>query len=1060
MAKKSEENIKSNVVNNPFVGLRPFQINESHLFFGREGQTDEVLQKLAKHRFVGIIGPSGSGKSSFVYCGVLPILFGGFLTNTGPNWDVIVLRPGSSPIENLAAALLEKDPTHIDEPEEDHDVRKKIITTLLRSNSNGLVEAIKQIKAATKMNYLILVDQFEELFRYKENSDDKFAADDAHTFINLLINAVNAEDDAYYVSITMRSDFIGDCAPFAELTGKINDSHYLIPQLTRDQKRKAIEGPASVGNGAVAKRLVHRLLNDLGDNPDQLPILQHSMMRTWDYWINNQEGDEAMDLKHYEAIGTMTEALSMHADEAYNDLNEDQKRICESLFKSITEKRGTYGIRRPTKLKEIAAIAGCTNKELAAAIVTFRKPGRSFLTPMHGVKLNPESVVDISHESLMRIWVRLRNWVDEEAESVNMYIRLADAGAAYQIGTGGLWRPPNLQLALNWQIKNNPTLVWGGRYDSAFERTMSFLEYSKKEFDNEQKVKELQAKRKQRNQRITVGVLTTATIVSIAFLIFALFQQGVAEKQTDIALDEQDKALAARDSAEIARNDAVIQKEYADAARILANFEKAVADTAKIEAEIAKDSAVSAQKRAVREQLRAQLQESIAKEQTTIAEEATDQAKKSEKLAVDAQLETARTNRLSKGEFLGSKATQNIPDPQLRGLLAKQGYNYNKSDGGKVYNPDISAGLYAALTVFGDKLTTNLPGHAKEIYTIKSNPKYNKMYSAGTLGRILEWDLDNLEAGSRIIVSARGSTSIQGGQTANIKDMDVSPDGIWLVAAGIFGSNPNPNKTYLELYNLETGAKSNITGVNKESDAVHFYNNGQDILFVDDDGKRVNMVSRIGSGMRTIYESDAEIKDMSIDHDENIMAIGGAGFLSIIDITNGNVIHTIDISPVEIEALDFDEQGSVLAYGDSDGATTILDLVDFSVLKRITDHKNNSPVTDVDFNNDNGQSTFLSTSSLDNTVRIYHIAEINEPPITFTIPNTHIYATEFTRDNQYIFVGAEQKIMKKFPIESSIMADKICEYITREFTDEEWDAYVFEDQDKLSVCNPVTSSNQ
>jgi len=275
---------------NPYPGLRPFKLEESHLFFGREGQTDEVLQKLSQHRFVGIIGPSGSGKSSFVYCGVLPILYGGFLTNTGPNWDVIILRPGSSPIENLAEALLEKDPTFIGEPEDDHTIRKTIVTTLLRSNSQGLIEAIKHIKAVTNKNYLILVDQFEELFRYKANIENKHSVDDTLTFINLLMQAVDYEDDAYYVAITMRSDFIGECAQFANLTRKINDSHYLIPRLTREQKRTAIVGPASVADGHISPRLVHRLLNDLGDNPDQLPILQHALMRTWDYWTKKQGG--------------------------------------------------------------------------------------------------------------------------------------------------------------------------------------------------------------------------------------------------------------------------------------------------------------------------------------------------------------------------------------------------------------------------------------------------------------------------------------------------------------------------------------------------------------------------------------------------------------------------------------------------------------------------------------------------------------------------------------------------------------------------------------------------
>lgn len=100
-------------VQNPFPGLRPFKIEESHLFFGREGQSDEVLLKLSKNRFVGVIGPSGSGKSSFIYCGVLPILYGGFLTDASPNWEVIVTRPGAGPIDNLAESLLKNNQEYL-----------------------------------------------------------------------------------------------------------------------------------------------------------------------------------------------------------------------------------------------------------------------------------------------------------------------------------------------------------------------------------------------------------------------------------------------------------------------------------------------------------------------------------------------------------------------------------------------------------------------------------------------------------------------------------------------------------------------------------------------------------------------------------------------------------------------------------------------------------------------------------------------------------------------------------------------------------------------------------
>ena len=140
---------------NPFPGLRPFGVEESHLFFGREGQSDEVLIKLAENRFAAILGASGSGKSSFMYCGLVPSLLGGFMTDAGSNWRVVVARPGGGPIDNLAEALLIKDRTFSDLSDEDKLIRKTIIGTVLRSSSLGLVEVVKQTHLLTESQVLL-----------------------------------------------------------------------------------------------------------------------------------------------------------------------------------------------------------------------------------------------------------------------------------------------------------------------------------------------------------------------------------------------------------------------------------------------------------------------------------------------------------------------------------------------------------------------------------------------------------------------------------------------------------------------------------------------------------------------------------------------------------------------------------------------------------------------------------------------------------------------------------------------------------------------------------------
>jgi len=150
---------------NPFPGLRPFTMEECYLFFGREGQVDDILLKLSQHRSVAVMGYSGSGKSSLMSCGVLPVLYGGFVTQTGAFWSIVHSRPGNSPIVNLTNAILEGLLQSKRIEEEDIHIHRAIIHSILRSGPNGLVEIAKYIQQDEGENVFFLVDQFEELFR-------------------------------------------------------------------------------------------------------------------------------------------------------------------------------------------------------------------------------------------------------------------------------------------------------------------------------------------------------------------------------------------------------------------------------------------------------------------------------------------------------------------------------------------------------------------------------------------------------------------------------------------------------------------------------------------------------------------------------------------------------------------------------------------------------------------------------------------------------------------------------------------------------------------------------
>src|ERR1043165_8575693 len=342
---------------NPFVGLRAFDESEDYLFFGRGKEVDDLVRKFGENRFLAVIGSSGSGKSSLVKSGMLPQIYGGFM-KAGGNWRVALMQPGENPLGYLAKELAKEGVlyTDVDQSEIPYDA---VIESRLRRSENGLVHVYTDAHLPDKENLLIVVDQFEELFRFSRyEKENNLGKSDAIHFIQILLTAARQADYPIYVLLTMRSDFLGDCSEFRGLPEAINNGQYLVPRMTRDEIREAITGPVAVSNATISPRLVTRLLNDINNDTDQLPILQHAMMRTWDAWYKRGQHDTPIDFEDYDKIGTMKSALSQHADEAYGELASDrERRICELMFKALTDTSAeTRGIRRPRSITDLCII--------------------------------------------------------------------------------------------------------------------------------------------------------------------------------------------------------------------------------------------------------------------------------------------------------------------------------------------------------------------------------------------------------------------------------------------------------------------------------------------------------------------------------------------------------------------------------------------------------------------------------------------------------------------------------------------------------------------------------
>ena len=511
---------------NPYPGLRPFQESEAHLFFGRSTHVDELLAELASSRFVAVMGASGSGKSSLVSAGLLPALHGGSSPRAASHWHVASFRPGANPIHNLACALAV--PEVLGAGDADPLIAAAQVEATLRRSGLGLADAARRSEGLNGGRLLAVVDQFEELFRFRDTATAAGIGNDAEPFVQLLIEASRDEQAPVDVVLTVRSDFLGDCSQFRELPEAINDGVYLVPRLTRLQLREAITGPAAVGGATLSPRLVQRLLNDAGADPDMLPVVQHAMMRTWEVWARDG-ATGPIDVGHYEACGGVTEALSRHADEAYFELGEGRPRaVAELMFKRITELgEDNREVRRPTPLAEIAAVAGASTAEVEACISHFAEPGRSFVT------VSGDGVVDISHESLIRQWPRLKAWVHEEAESRDIYGRLADSADRWERREAALLRDPDLQIAASWWTDSQPNQAWADRYNPAFTTAADYLDRSRRA-----------ARRRRATTVAGVAALAALAVVATLFALLANHREDEANRANAQAQREKRTAIS------------------------------------------------------------------------------------------------------------------------------------------------------------------------------------------------------------------------------------------------------------------------------------------------------------------------------------------------------------------------------------------------------------------------------------------------------------------------------------------------------------------------------------
>ena len=1077
----------------PFPGLRSYEKKEREMFFVRERQLDELLRKLRSIRFLAVVGNAGSGKSSLVKASLIPKLEDGFSGQAGQNWRIAVCSPGNNPIGNLSTQLAQQKVLHADDKMDPN--YPSVIENTLRRGSLGIVEAYKNADVE-KENLIIVVDQFEEIFRFSKKNIQ--AQEDAATFVNLLLNASRQRDVSIYIVLTMRSNFIGNCTEFRGLPEAINDGQFLIPRMKTEEIKKAIISPIKASGAIIDPDLVNRMFSDMGDDFDDLPILQHTMMRTWDYWVENDGFNDQsipITIKHYEAVGGIKKALSIHAEEAFLALKDknseettlEREMICERMFRALADKTADgKAARRPVLVREIMGICGVPLSAVVPVITTFSKPGRLFLNATEAADIEEDTTINIAHESLITKWERLSDWVEEEFESAETYQRMSAAAALFFAGKGGLWQDPELLIGLKWYDpkkydsdhpdKLAPNINWAERYEGTFDNTIDFLKKS----EGAQNKKEFAVKedddRKKRTRMLIMYLSLGFGAICLILLLLAGVALDRARRSATFANKKAKEASYQTYLAEIAKQEAEGQRflattnekrateqsllaidatKKAIASSNIAQQKSLDARRSEQKAIVAVDSALAANRRAEADRLRALAAAAAAKKSKEVAEEQT-------RIAI-------MTKGLSLAQSVAVKSWK-VEDPELQLLLAKEAFELNRVNEGKPYDAYIYEAVYKAMDHMQNVKdnpnfnTLNTPpegldhvGAVRSIVVGLKDDELDKIvYTTGSDGWLLKWNLKTFadknerekEGAPDVIARNRNDRVFRG--------MDLSPNGKLLVRGG--------DEDYIEVFDVDK--KEKVLDIDAHRGrrvwAVEFLPNGNGIVSVGDDysikySNLKGQVTPIVEGLAT------RVTSISLSGDgQHVAGAGSSPDVPIWNVKSGQEEYILK-SPLDNQrnatAVAISPAGRFVAVGYQDGSLLIWDMYEYLENRneyrpeRLRNHS--AKINDIAFSDD---GTKLAVGSLDKRATLWQIwdkkyenfdnakefpfKDSKFQPIRLEDHEDWVLSVAFSHDGTKVLTGCADGVVKIYEVDMYRYTDQMCDMVRKNLSNKSWKKFI------------------
>jgi serine/threonine protein kinase/WD40 repeat protein/predicted nucleic acid-binding Zn-ribbon protein len=397
------EAIDYSEIPNPYKGLRAFQEADAADFFGRENLVNQLLDRLKEDhpysRFLSVVGPSGSGKSSAVRAGIIPALRAGALPNS-QQWFVVDMVPGAQPLRQLEAILVSiapRPPSRLYE--------------MLKADTAGLVWAVERVLSDVDGDLLLFIDQFEEVFTLVEDEAERLH------FLNVLRAAVLAPDSRVRVIITLRADFTDRPLEYVDFGELMRLRTEFVLPLSAQEIERAITGPANRVGLQIQTELVAGIVSDVREEPGALPLLQYALTEVFERREENR-----LTLAGYQSSGGVLGALARRAEEVYVGLDDEQQRITrQMMLRLVTLGEGTEDTRRRARRAEIADVVK-NNVGLQDILDRF---GQYRLLTFDFEPGTREPTLEVAHEALIREWQRLRSWLDTSRADVRLQRVLA-----------------------------------------------------------------------------------------------------------------------------------------------------------------------------------------------------------------------------------------------------------------------------------------------------------------------------------------------------------------------------------------------------------------------------------------------------------------------------------------------------------------------------------------------------------------------------------------------------------------------------------------------------------